>query len=36
MPDHFRLGIGGESEALAASLRQLAAALDEFRNQARR
>jgi aspartate/methionine/tyrosine aminotransferase len=34
MPDHFRLGIGGESEALAASLKQLGAALDEFRNQA--
>jgi aspartate/methionine/tyrosine aminotransferase len=31
MPDHFRLGIGGESEALAASLKQLGTALDEFR-----
>ena len=33
MPDHFRLGIGGESEALVASLERLGAALDEFRNQ---
>jgi aspartate/methionine/tyrosine aminotransferase len=32
MPDHFRLGIGGESDALAASLERLGAALDEFRN----
>ncbi len=30
MPDHFRMGIGGESDALAASLKQLGAALDEF------
>jgi aspartate/methionine/tyrosine aminotransferase len=30
MPDHFRLGISGESSALAASLAQLGAALDEF------
>jgi len=31
MPDHFRIGIGGETEALRASLEQLGAALDEFR-----
>ena len=30
MPDHFRLGIGAESHAVAASLEQLGAALDEF------
>jgi aspartate/methionine/tyrosine aminotransferase len=30
MPDHFRLGIGGESDALAASFERLGAALDEF------
>lgn len=32
MPDHFRMGIGGESESVAASLKQLGAALDHFRN----
>jgi aspartate/methionine/tyrosine aminotransferase len=31
MPDHFRMGIGGESEPLAASLERLGEALDEFR-----
>ena len=31
MPDHFQLGIGAESHAVAASLKQLSAALDEFR-----
>jgi aspartate/methionine/tyrosine aminotransferase len=31
MPDHFRMGIGGEPEAVAASLKQLGAALDQFR-----
>ena len=33
MPDHFRIGIGGESEGLAASLKQLGAALDELRDK---
>ena len=33
MPDHFRMGIGGESEGVAASLKQLGAALDEFGSQ---
>ena len=33
MPDHFRLGIGAESDAVAASLKQLGAALDEFQTQ---
>ena len=32
MPDHFRLGIGAEPDAVAASLERLGAALDEFRN----
>ena len=32
MPDHFRMGIGGEPDAVAASLQQLGAALDELRN----
>ena len=32
MPDHFRMGIGGETDALAASLERLGAALDEFRS----
>lgn len=31
MPQHFRLGIGGETAALRAGLQRLAAALDEFR-----
>jgi len=31
MPDHFRIGIGGETEPLRESLAQLGAALDEFR-----
>jgi len=31
MPDHFRLGIGGETEGVAASLKQLGVALDDFR-----
>ena len=31
MPDHFRLGIGGEPDAVAASLEQLGTALDHFR-----
>lgn len=31
MPDHFRIGIGGDSEALAAGLERLGAALDERR-----
>jgi aspartate/methionine/tyrosine aminotransferase len=30
MPEHFRLGIGGETETLAEGLRRLGAALDEF------
>ncbi len=30
MPDHFRIGIGGETEAVAQSLERLGAALDEF------
>jgi hypothetical protein len=30
MADHFRIGIGGETEALKASLEQLGVALDEF------
>jgi aspartate/methionine/tyrosine aminotransferase len=30
MPDHFRLGIGAEPDAVAASLEQLGTALDEF------
>ncbi len=29
MPDHFRLGIGGDTETLAAGLERLGAALDE-------
>ena len=31
MPQHFRLGIGGDSETLEAGLKQLGAALDAFR-----
>jgi aspartate/methionine/tyrosine aminotransferase len=31
MPDHFRIGIGGETEPLRESLVQLGAALDEFK-----
>jgi aspartate/methionine/tyrosine aminotransferase len=31
MADHFRIGIGGETEPLKASLERLGAALDEFR-----
>ena len=31
MPDHFRIGIGGETEPLMASLERLGAALDEFK-----
>lgn len=30
MADHFRMGIGGETEALKASLQRLGTALDEF------
>jgi aspartate/methionine/tyrosine aminotransferase len=30
MPDHFRIGIGGETELLKESLEQLGVALDEF------
>ena len=30
MADHFRIGIGGETEALKGSLERLGAALDEF------
>lgn len=33
MPDHFRIGIGGETEPLRESLEQLGAALDEFGKQ---
>jgi aspartate/methionine/tyrosine aminotransferase len=32
MPNHFRIGIGGETEPLGESLTQLGAALDEFRS----
>jgi aspartate/methionine/tyrosine aminotransferase len=35
MPDHFRLGIGAETDAVAASLERLGAALDEFSTQSR-
>ena len=31
MPDHFRLGIGGETEMLVAGLERLGAALDTMR-----
>ena len=31
MPEHFRLGIGGETGAFAAALERLGAALDKFR-----
>ena len=34
MPDHFRMGIGAETEAVAASLERLGAALDEFGDRA--
>jgi hypothetical protein len=30
MPSHFRIGIGGETDALRAGLDRLSAALDEF------
>ena len=30
MPDHFRLGIGGETEMLRAGLERMSSALDEF------
>jgi aspartate/methionine/tyrosine aminotransferase len=30
MPDHFRLGIGGETETLRAGLERMSSALDEF------
>jgi len=33
MPEHFRLGIGGETETLAEGLRRLGAALDELAPQ---
>ena len=33
-PDHFRIGIGGKTEALEQSLERLGAALDEFRKRA--
>jgi len=36
MPDHFRMGIGGESDAVAASLKQLGTALDAFGTQSLR
>jgi len=32
MPDHFRMGIGGEPDGVAASLKQLGTSLDEFRS----
>jgi aspartate/methionine/tyrosine aminotransferase len=32
MPDHFRLGLGGDTATLTEGLRRLAAALDEFSN----
>lgn len=31
LPDHFRLGIGGDTEELAAGLERLGSALDDFR-----
>jgi hypothetical protein len=31
MPDHFRIGLGGEPEILVEGLRQLGAALDELK-----
>lgn len=33
MPEHFRIGIGGETRQVAAGLERLASALDEFRSQ---
>ena len=33
MPDHFRIGISGETEGVRESLKQLGAALDEFRQR---
>ena len=33
MPEHFRLGIGGDTQPLCQSLERLGAALDEFRTQ---
>jgi aspartate/methionine/tyrosine aminotransferase len=30
MPDHFRIGLGGETEDLEEGLRRLGAALDEL------
>jgi hypothetical protein len=30
MPDHFRVGIGGETEPLEEGLRRLGAALDDM------
>jgi hypothetical protein len=30
MPQHFRIGIGGETDSLRAGLDRLGAALDEF------
>jgi aspartate/methionine/tyrosine aminotransferase len=33
MPQHFRMGIGGETGALSQSLERLAAALDEYRDR---
>ncbi len=33
MPQHFRIGIGGETAGLGAGLDRLSAALDEFRKQ---
>ena len=32
MPDHFRVGLGGDSETLAAGLERLGSALDELRS----
>ena len=33
MPEHFRIGIGGETEQLRAGLERLTAALDEFQSR---
>jgi hypothetical protein len=30
MPDHFRLGFGGETAIVSEGLRRMAAALDDF------
>jgi hypothetical protein len=36
MPDHFRIGIGGDPEMTATALERLAQALDEYGLQLRR